>query len=53
MYNYVLDVYIWSFAVFGVYCIMKEFWLDIVCFFVILCVNLVDLFIKQIAKFNR
>ncbi|MBQ9267641.1 MAG: hypothetical protein IJ217_05135 [Clostridia bacterium] len=34
MYNFLIDVIVWSFAIYGFTNIIKEFWLDAICYII-------------------
>lgn len=53
MFGYIIDVLIWSFAIYGFLNFIKEFWLDMLCYIVEKCVTLVIFFKKFVAKFCR
>lgn len=53
MYGYVLDVIIWSFAIYGFIDFMKEFFLEIVCYCTLKFIYIVKLSSKYIVKKNR
>jgi len=31
MVNYMVNVFIWSFSIYGFLCFIQEFWLDMIC----------------------
>lgn len=50
MYGYVLDVIIWSFAIYGFISFMKEYLLESVCYCLLKCAYIVKLSSKCIVK---
>ncbi len=53
MYSYVLDVFIWSFAIYGILYFIREFLLETVCYTILKCACIVKLYRKHIAKIFR
>lgn len=53
MYSYVLDVFIWSFAIYGMLCFGREYLLETVGYLILKCVCIAKLYRKHIAKIFR
>lgn len=53
MYNYILDVFIWSFAIYGMFCFSKEYFLEVLSYFIIKCIYVYELYRKHIDKITR
>lgn len=53
MYNFFVDLFIWSFAIYGFINFINEFILDIFYYIIIAFVNMAIFFKKFIAKFSR
>lgn len=50
MYGYVLDVLIWSFAIYGFISFMQEYFLEVICYCILKCIYIVKLSLKYIVK---
>lgn len=53
MYGYVLDVIIWSFAIYGFISFLKENLLESICYCILRCAYIVKLSSKYIVKKMR
>ncbi|MBQ8299455.1 MAG: hypothetical protein IJX99_06290 [Clostridia bacterium] len=53
MYGYILDVFIWSFSIYGIVCFMNEYLLETVCYLITKCGNAIKLYRKHVAKIFR
>lgn len=53
MYNFFVDLTIWSFAIYGFIKFFEEFILDICCYIVNFCFSIYITFKKFVAKFSR
>ena len=53
MYGYVLDVIIWSFAIYGFVNFVKEYFLETVCYCILKCAYILKLSSKYIVKKMR
>ena len=49
MYNYFVDVIIWSFSIYGFICFMDEYLLESVCYIIMKCVYFVRKFRKYLS----
>lgn len=53
MYNFFVDLIIWTFFIYGFIKFLEEFSLDFVCYIIYILINTVTMFKKFIAKFAR